>query len=79
MTTVHVKANGKVILENTCAQSPFITLELSEEAAKALKYICGTVACNGKFGKYTGAIYDAISASTVDHDLVISGRLEWLK
>lgn len=78
-TVVHVKANGNVILEEGSAQKPYITLELSEEAAKALKYVCGLTSCAGKYGRYTAAIYEAVPASTSDHDFVINGSLEWLK
>lgn len=80
--TIHVIANGKTILEDNPQEDEMITLQLSKEAALALKYVLGLVGgCEQTSQrKYTSAICRALPGDVCeDYWQNIEGSMRFLK
>lgn len=79
--TIHVKANGKVYDKTRPSNKPFVTLELSKEAAQALMYVVGSVGGSAEgMQKHTNAVFRALNAeglSTENYSEVIDGVLNF--
>lgn len=80
--TIHVIVNGKTILDDKPQEDEMITLQLSKEAALALKYVLGMVGGCPETSqyRYTSAIFYALPGDTDDDYLYnIEGTLRFLK